>query len=114
MFDFLDRAAGIAGRRIFVADVVERELRSAGFGADALGQLDSDSVRLARTASRSILGVMNNAALLTRYQIARVGGINHADVDALNRFLRRTPLEPPFERACRVGNSRTRTSSTRR
>ena len=34
---------------------------------------------------------MNNAALLARYRIAAMGGIDRADVNVLNRFLRRTP-----------------------
>ena len=34
---------------------------------------------------------MNNAALPARYRITAMGGIDRANVNVLNRFLRRTP-----------------------
>jgi len=49
--------------------VVELELRSEGLPLDSLGRLDPDSVQLAKTASRSILGFMNEMAVLLRYEI---------------------------------------------
>jgi uncharacterized protein DUF6933 len=53
--------------------------------------LDPEDVQLAKTASRSVLGVMNDAAFLARYRIAAMGGIDRAELDIVNRFLRRTP-----------------------
>jgi hypothetical protein len=75
----------------YVVDLIEEELRSEGFAPDALGRLDAEKVQLSRTGSRSILGVMNNAALLARYRIEAMGGIDRANVNVINRFLRRTP-----------------------
>ena len=56
---------------------------------DVLGQLDPGAARIARTANRQILGFMNESALACRYAIDQAGGLDHTDVDALNRFLRR-------------------------
>ena len=53
--------------------------------------LEAADVQVAKTASRSILGVMNNTALLIRYRVAAMGGIDYARMDIINRFLRRTP-----------------------
>jgi hypothetical protein len=74
----------------FVGSLVERHLRSEGLAADTLGRLDPDDVSLAKTASRSILGVMNDIAVHARYWIEAMGGIDHADVESLNRSLRRS------------------------
>jgi hypothetical protein len=46
-------------------------------------------VRLARTASRSVLGFMNDSALACRYDAEASSGLEHTDLDDLNRFLRR-------------------------
>jgi hypothetical protein len=75
----------------YVVNLIEEELRSEGFAPDVLGRLDADYVHLARTGSRSILGVMNNAALLARYRIDAMGGLDRTYVNVVNRFLRRTP-----------------------
>jgi hypothetical protein len=69
---------------------VEAELRSESLPPDTFGQLDPDAVRLAKTASRSILGFMNEMAVHLRYQAADAGGLSHCDISALNRGLRRT------------------------
>ena len=74
----------------YVVGLIEGELASEGVALDAAGHLDAADVRLAKTASRSILGVMNNTALLIRYRVAAMGGIDYA-MDIINRFLRRTP-----------------------
>ncbi len=73
----------------YVVSLVEEHLRSEGLAADTLGRLDPDGVHLAKTASRSVLGVMNDAALHARYRIEAMGGINRPDTFFLNRFLRR-------------------------
>ncbi len=89
---------------VFVADVRKPDLQPPGpfvvaqiraaltderLPASVLGQLDADDVRLARTASRSILGFMNDSALACRTGVEQAGGLEHIDLDALNRFLRR-------------------------
>jgi hypothetical protein len=53
--------------------------------------VEAGDVHLARTASRSVLGFMNDAATHARYRVAAMGGIARADVSFLNRYLRRTP-----------------------
>jgi hypothetical protein len=90
---------------VFVADVRARDLRPPGpfvvqhivaaladedLPVDALGPLDPDGVRVARTASRQMLGFMNDATQASRWIIDEAGGLKHADLDELNRFLRRT------------------------
>ena len=75
----------------YVVGLVEEHLRSEGLAPDELGRLDPADVDLAKTASRSILGVMNDAALHARYRIEAMGGIDRSDAVFLNRFLRRAP-----------------------
>jgi hypothetical protein len=73
----------------YIVGLVEEHLRSEGLAVDMLGPLDQSDVRLAKTASRSILGVMNDAARQARYRIETMGGIDRTDTLFLNRFLRR-------------------------
>ncbi len=74
----------------YMVKAVEAELRSESLPHDALGQLDPDAVRLTKTASRSILGFMNEMAVHLRYQVADAGGLSRCDTRALNHGLRRT------------------------
>jgi hypothetical protein len=83
------RKADITPIGPYVVSIVEEQLRSEGLAPDTLGLLDPAHVLLARTASRSILGVMNDAALHARYRIEVTGGIDRAETVLLNRFLRR-------------------------
>lgn len=46
---------------------------------------------MARTASRSVLGFMNDMASMSERIATQAGAIAYLDVDALNAFLRRTP-----------------------
>jgi hypothetical protein len=90
---------------ILVADVRKRDLRALGayvvaaiataldqehLPRHALGELDADAVRLARTASRSVLGFMTEMALDCRYHVEAAGGLANADTEVLNQRLRRT------------------------
>jgi hypothetical protein len=89
---------------VFLADVRKRDLQPPGpfvathvstaltdekLPTDLLGSLDPDASRIARTASRSVLGFMNDSAPACRYAVEDAGGLEHTDLDALNRFLRR-------------------------
>ena len=74
----------------YVVKAVEAELRSESLPPNILGEFDHDALRLAKTASRSTLGFMNEMAVHLRYQVADAGGLNHCDVSALNHHLRRT------------------------
>lgn len=74
------RKADIVPIGPYVVELIEHELASEGAGAGAFGHLEAADVQVAKTASRSILGVMNNTALLIRYRVAAMGGIDlHAD-----------------------------------
>nr|MBA3365230.1 hypothetical protein [Actinomycetota bacterium] len=61
-----------------------------GLPSDALGRLEPNEVRLAKTASRHVLGVMNQMALEIGWHVDQVGGLWNIDVDGLNRHLRRS------------------------
>jgi hypothetical protein len=74
----------------YVVKAVEAELRSESLPPDTLGELDPDAFRLAKTASRSTLGFMNEMAVHLRYQVADAGGLSHCDISTLNHHLRRT------------------------
>ncbi len=73
-----------------VVDLVHAALGQEQLPADALGALDPDALGLARTASRRILGFMNDTALTSRLIIDQAGGLQHVDLDGLNHSLRRT------------------------
>jgi hypothetical protein len=77
-----------------IGAVLERNAQSAlydeGLPADALGDVDGSALRIARTASRRILGVMTEDAYMCESAIDMSGGIAHLDTLDLNRSLRRT------------------------
>jgi hypothetical protein len=74
----------------FVVRAVEEELQSEGFPLDVLGPLDRHDVQIGKTASRSVLGSMNDMAIHLRYQIDYEGGLDVCDIRSLNRRQRRT------------------------
>lgn len=103
------RKADITPIGPYVVSLIEEHLSSEGLAPDTLGRLDSEDVHLAKTASRSILGVMNDTAVHARYRIDAMGGIDLTDAFFLNHFLRRalhnragayvTPLDLVAQRA---------------
>jgi hypothetical protein len=74
----------------YLVDAIETELRAEDLPTDTFSELQPDSVRLAKTASRSTLGFMNEMAFELRYFIADTGGLGRCDSDVLNHGLRRT------------------------
>jgi hypothetical protein len=84
------RKAELRPLGVYLVERVEAELRSEGLAPDSLGRLDPDGVQLAKTASRSILGFMNEMAVHCDYAVADAGGLSGCDVGALNHRLRRT------------------------
>ncbi len=62
-----------------------------GLASNCLGPLDPAHVRVARTASRSVLGFMNDMASMSESIAGQAGGVTCLDVEELNTFLRRTP-----------------------
>jgi len=96
------RAADLRPLGSFVVGKIEAELAAEGLPADRLGRLDRDAVQVAKTASRSVLGFMNEMAFYVECAVAEAGGLGRSDVGELNRDLRRrlhsrddyaTPLE---------------------
>lgn len=75
----------------YLAGTVATALADEGLAPDCLGPLDPSEVRVARTASRSVLGFMNDMASMSERLAAQADGIAGLDVEALNAFLRRTP-----------------------
>lgn len=69
---------------------IEDHLRSERIPTDALGPLDPKDVLLAKTTSRSILGVMNEIAHDIHYQVAAMGELERTETAYVNHFIRRT------------------------
>jgi hypothetical protein len=69
--------------------LVERELGAEDLPIDTFGQVDPAKVQLAKTASRSVLGCMNDMAFIYKYTVIEAGGLAHCDISALNQELRR-------------------------
>jgi len=84
------RKADLRPVGLYVVRLIEQELRSEGLPMDVLGPLDPDRVVIAKTASRSTLGFMNEIVLHVQLQIADTGGLDQCDISALNHRLRRT------------------------
>ena len=74
----------------YVVAATEMELRAENLPLDTFGRLDRNTVCLARTASRSILGFMNEMAFQVRYQVERNGGLDQCETGLINHQLRRT------------------------
>ena len=77
----------------YIAGTVATSLADEELAPDCLGPLDPAQVRVARTASRSVLGVMNDMASMSQRIAEQAGGISSLDVEDLNAFLRRTPYK---------------------
>jgi hypothetical protein len=74
----------------YLIAAIETELRAESLPTDTFSELQPDSVCLAKTASRSTLGFMNEMAFELRYHIANTDGLRRCDIDALNHGLHRT------------------------
>src|SRR5258708_870695 len=90
--------------------LIGRELRSEGLPAGTFADLEPDKVILAKTASRSVLGGMNDMAFQCEHAINGSGGLSRTDLAALNHWLRRNinsargyqpPIEPTAARLAR-------------
>lgn len=109
------RAADLRPLGAYVVRLIEAELASEGLPPDSLGRLNPDAVQVAKTASRSVLGFMNEMAFYLDYEVADAGGLGRSDPKALNRHLRRrlhsrdgytTPLELVARRLSALPQSR--------
>src|SRR5439155_23191281 len=87
----------------YLVAAVESELRAEILPTDTFSQLQPDTVQLAKTASSSTLGFMNEMAFELRYFIADAGGLERAP----------SPSAPPPDAAARSRRSPSRASSPR-
>ena len=76
------------GRRI--VDLLTVALLEEELPIDALGPLAPDDVRVAKTASRHVLGVMNEMAFECAWHVDQAGGLWNISAHELNRHLRRS------------------------
>jgi hypothetical protein len=92
LFSVLDvdvRVAQLNDLGTYVATRVVDALASEGLPGTALGPTDPAGLRVAKTASRSVLGHMTEMAFDVQYLIDSGGGLGAADIDDANRQLRR-------------------------
>ncbi len=95
---------------------IEAELRAESLPLNRFGVLDPSSVRLAKTASRTLIGYMNEMGRFCEYAVEDSGGLERCDAQELNRELRRQlhlSRRPPgyFVPIEVVGGSSTRDTS---
>lgn len=64
----------------FLAAKVVAQLEDTGLPTGALGNLDGKHATIGRTASRQILGCMNDQALAIRWIVKQDGGLAGADL----------------------------------
>jgi hypothetical protein len=72
-----------------VVSLIHDQLRIEGVPVDRFGLLEPNSVDLAKTASRSVLGYMNEIGRFCECAVAARGGLARCSFDELNRELRR-------------------------
>jgi hypothetical protein len=78
----------------FVVPLIKDALNSEGLPSNTFGELVVDDVELAKTASRSVLGCMNEMAWFSEIAIMDAGSIRLLDLAQLNHELRRLILGP--------------------
>jgi hypothetical protein len=105
------RSADLRPPGVYLVVAIGIALRAESLPPDTFSELEPESVRLAKTASRSTLGFMNEMAFELRYLIADAGGLRRCDIDALNHGLHRTlrnrgEYVRPIELVARRLNSR--------
>jgi len=83
------RAADLRDTHRLVTGLVARELAREGLPPATFGPLARQELIVARTADRSVVGCMNDMAVLCEDAITRSGGLGQADLTDLNRALRR-------------------------
>jgi hypothetical protein len=73
----------------FVTELVADALAREGLPADTLSHLDPTDVHIAPTASRSLLGHMNDMAFTCAHEVELAGGLSGTDIAGVNQRLRR-------------------------
>jgi Domain of unknown function (DUF6933) len=72
-----------------VTRLISRELLREQLPTDTFGSADPADVIIAKTADRSVLGCMNDMALMCEAASTRAGGLAATDIADLNQALRR-------------------------
>ena len=109
------RKADLRNIASLATDMIRGELERERLPHHTFGPLPSDTVAVAKTASRRTLGHMNEMATHLRYATAHHGGLDYCDIDALNYELHRTlhnreghyirPIDLAHMRAVMAGDS---------
>lgn len=96
------RAAELRPLGAFLVPWIIEQLAAEDFPADALGPLDPADVEVGKTASRQVLGCMNDIAFACEHIAALDGGLARLDLAGLHRHLQRNIVSargyvPPVE-----------------
>lgn len=83
------RVAQIRSTHEFVSALLERELQEESLPAHTFGDTAIESLVVAKTADRRVLGCMNDMAFLAEVTVEESGGLASLENRALNRRLRR-------------------------
>jgi hypothetical protein len=86
------QAAGLRDTGRLVTGLIGRELAREGLGPGTFRDLDAASVALDKTASRTVLGCMNDMAFACTHAVDLAGGLANADIGKINQRLRRNIL----------------------
>jgi hypothetical protein len=89
IFDADVRAADLRDTHHLVTRLIGRELAREGLPAATFRALEEQELVVARTADRSVLGCMNDMAVLCEHAITTSGSLRQADLADLNQALRR-------------------------
>lgn len=81
------RKADLTSPGVFATGLIAEALAREELPGDTLGHLDPADVHLARTASRSVLGHMNDMAFTCAHVVELAGGLGRTDVADLNHRL---------------------------
>jgi hypothetical protein len=82
-------AAGLRGTHRLVTGLIARELAREGLPPATFGLPDRQELIVAKITDRSILGCMNDMAVLCEHAIGTSSGLRQAGLADLNRALRR-------------------------
>lgn len=83
------RAAGLRDPGRLLARLIRRELEREHLPPDTFGALEPGELVLAKTSDRSVLGCMNDMAVMCEVVVDRSGGLASTDVAGLNQSLQR-------------------------
>lgn len=72
----------------WLANTITQALAEENLPLDTLGSLDEGEPLIGKTASRQLLGFMNETAFRAEVEISHTGGLSTADIAAVNHGLR--------------------------